>query len=408
MGEPQWREAYADALHDLGFRRLASNVRDCGQVVASRDCLECKQKHAANTLRVYCTARGCAHCARHLATERRERLLPALEKVGEYFAARREQLHKHAREQWQKASNREAHYRAQHRESAERWEQFHRSADYRRAKNAAKKLKQWTERRKRWGFQAAQLDPAPIGKRGKPVKAVEWGWRLLTISPPWDPRNSEELTVRGLKRRYEDVLARWRSVREALGPAVSAIVSVELSSGGFVHAHALCFMPSFVNQTWLCNKAGCFVDVRALRPKYKKGRKPLDAFRAALKEGVKYAVKTKSPLAGDWIAGKRRKMVHPELAARWTIAMHKRQLARVYGEVLRDALKATEKPKSEKEPCKERTCFACGSSRLSDESFLPTRSVAAVLGPLWGRSVRWERVIPGRVKAPAQTGAGGV
>lgn len=395
QGEGQWRENYVEALRGLGFKRLALAVADCGQVVASRPCLDCGEQHAHQTIRAYCTARGCAHCARFLSAARRARLLPALERVPEWFDARREQLHKEASEAWEKASKRCAYYAAKLAKARDK-------GQLDRAKRAAKKLEQWDRKRKEFGLQAHFLDTSTRTKAGKPRRVVGWSWRLLTISPPWNPRNSEELTVKGLKRRYEEVLGRWHEVRRALGPAVSAVVSVELSSGGFVHLHALCFMPEFVTSKYLAQKAGCFVDVRALRAKHKPGRSTADAVRAALKEGVKYAIKNASPLSGAWIAGKRRKLVQPELAARWTVATYRRQLGRVYGEILREALALTKKEQKKKEHVEPvRTCFACKSANLGDPQIFLSAVVAARLGPLWSRSTVWERWRPPKVQAPA-------
>jgi hypothetical protein len=396
QSEGTWREQYANALADLGFRRLAENVRECGQVVASRACLDCHEPHAHNTLKVSCSARGCSHCARYQSHERQKRLLPALERVPEFFAARRIELHREAHARWSDAREKVRHYA-----------QLASERTGRSRERALKLYETWDTRRRQFGFQVARLDPAPVGKRGKPLKVEQWGWRLLTISPAWNPANSEELTVRGLRRRYESVVERWREIQRALGPAVSAVVSVEFSSGGFVHLHALVFCSEFVAKEFLAKKAGCFVDIRSLKPSYKKGRSAQDTVRAALKEGVKYAIKNASPLSGEWIGGKRRKLVHPEAAARWTIAVHKRQLGRVYGEVLRDALKLTDR-EATVSPTTEplRRCFCCGSIRLDEPLFLPTRQVARELGPLWGRSAHWERSIP-TAKAPAETGAEG-
>ncbi len=394
LSESAFREAFASELDALGRYTLAGRVRECGQVAWKRGCQNCGEPYAEVTVTGSCQARCCPHCARIAATKRRERLLPALLHVPEYFYARREELHKQAQERWQKAYNAQAFHREKIREAQKRYaetlDQKALDAIERHSKHEARA----EEERKRYGKQAARLDPNGTDKR----KVEGWNWRLITLSPRWNPRNSEELTIGRLKQRWSDVTKRWAALHKELGPAVSAVVSVELSVGGFVHLHALVFCPEFLEKSWLQEQVGanCYVDIRALKTRRFDKLDPLAAFRKALKEAVKYAVKSTSPLSYAWLAGEKRRTIHPELAARWTVATHKRQLGRVYGEILRDSI-ACEKalnPKPCKEPEKEAHCWQCGHVLTGEKEFCSVATAAKELGPFWARAVRWRPFVP--------------
>ena len=381
--EAVWRRKYAAALRDLGQRKTAEAVEACCEVAASYSCTSCGEKHAHVELQPSCGARGCVHCARVQARDRRSRLLPALEKVPEYFAARRSQLHQEAQQKWQKAFERCEQLKLQIARGIEA------GKDTRRLE---KLLAKKDAERRRVGFQAARLGP-----KNKAGELEAWGWRFLTISPPWDPKNSEEMTVRGLRRRYEAVVRRWQGLRRALGDAVSAVVSVELNEAGFVHLHALVFCSEFLAPEWLQKVCGCFVKLKALKPAPGQ-RTPLDSAKSALVEGVKYTIKNKSPLFGAWIAGEKQEVTHYEAAARWTVAVKNRQLGRVYGSILRDAMAATKDAKPELPPPSGRSCWACSAEVSTAPTFIPPAVIARELGRNWSAAVHWVRWKP---KAPA-------
>lgn len=404
LSEAAFREKYAIELDKLHRHTLASRVRDCGQVVMRRPCNACGEPYAETIVTGSCHARACAYCARIAASKRRERLLPALLHVPEYFTARRDALYEWAQERWEKAKRSiEFHSEAiakAHKRCEETGSEYSlRSLDWH-----YKQIARAEEERKRYGKQAARL-----GAKNKEGEREQWGWRLITLSPKWNPRNTEELTVSALAKRWDDVTKRWRKLHKELGPAVCAVVSVEMSAGGFVHLHALAFCPVFLEKNWLQEQIGqgCYVDIRALKTRRYKGLAPLAAFHKALKEAVKYAVKSTSPLSAAWLSGAKRRVVHPELAARWTVATHKRQLGRVYGELLRDAMKATEPEKpalGAEKPERKGHCWSC-SAELTTEYVEETLAKAVKeLGPFWAKAVRFRPALI--VKAPREGGSG--
>ena len=444
QSEPTWRAAYVAELRKLGRRHLAERVEECGQVVASIPCSDpsCGEKHAHQTILASCSARGCCHCARESAQSRRERLLPALHKVPEFFAARRASMLAEQRERWEEARDASHFHFAKMQQAQARYEKTLGSRALASARTHKKRFEESEALREKHGFFASRL-----GTKNKRGDLERWDWRLITLAPQWDPRSSESYTVEGLSRRWQAIVDRWSALRAALGPAAQAVVSVELSDGGHVHLHALVFAPEYLAKPWLQAKVGpgCFVDIRKLDVQKFAHLGPQKAVERALREAVKYAVKQSSPLNGLWLAGARRKLVHPELAARWTVATHRRQLGRVYGELLRDALASCEpdtdcergrrararcvRARCERErfalpsPAGARcagvelregvcssekkqacdlapiiakklaipTCWSCGRALTAAPEYLPTATVAGRLGRNWGKSCHWKR-----------------
>lgn len=269
-----------------------------------------------------------------------------------------------------------------------------------RAARAEERAERAEERRRRARFELYRAR-----------EAQRWGWRLVTISPRWAPWEAAGLTVDGLRRRCDDVLARWARCWAGgarAGGAAAATVSVELSSGGHVHAHALYFGP-YLTREWWQRLAGCHVDVRAIarvpgvrddggelerleRVAEREGLEELDkgqreALRGALREALKYALKAPSPGQGAWIAGAARAIAHPELAARWTIAARRHQLVRHYG-TMREAVELAgdegSAPVDAREPLDAvAPCRRCGSLELGPPELVPTDRVAVLLGASW-------------------------
>lgn len=408
QSESTWREQYASALQALGRRKSANAVRDCGTVARVHSCLHCGETHAAIFVSVSCDARACPHCARYSAQERRARLLPAVQRVAAAFAARRKQLLEARREEYAAARRAVQVHEENLLRALARLEREQLPEHERAAEHHARLLEKARERKRLSGLQAYQLD------------AQRWCWRFITLSPAWHPRLEQELTIDGLRARVEQVQARWEALYQELGSAASAVVSVELSAKGHVHLHALAWVPEYLVKEHVERVVGegCFVDIRALKASVRRGKDGVprvlsveERVAKALKEGVKYACKSASPLHGAWLAGARRKLVHPELAARWTVAMAKRQLGRVYGPVLRDCLAAVEaleaqEPKPERAPA----CWSCGGAVEQEGRLEATAHAARQLGPFWGRAARWSRPVrdrPPDAPAPLSSGASG-
>ena len=96
-----------------------------------------------------------------------------------------------------------------------------------------------------------------------------WSWKLVTVSPPYDPLCEDSFTVGGLQRRFDDLAERvsrlWDEALSAGGLA-AATMSVEISDHGHVHAHLLTFGP-WVEPSHVAKVAGCHVDLRRVEPR---------------------------------------------------------------------------------------------------------------------------------------------
>jgi hypothetical protein len=189
------------------------------------------------------------------------------------------------------------------------------------------------------------------------LKSNTWGWKLLTLSPQWDP--SMEPTVATMRARVKALWVQWDAVWQRLACAGggAAIASIELSSGGHIHLHALVWAP-YIKSSFLRTVAGCFVDLRAVSasPKLVHRKGPQAAVESALREAVKYACKAPRTSL-EWVRGDHARVTHPALAARWATAMHGRQLGRVFG-LFRDALRAIPAPKPAEKP-QQHTAQCC-------------------------------------------------
>jgi len=169
------------------------------------------------------------------------------------------------------------------------------------------------------------------------ARAITWRWRLVTVSPPWDPRRGDAYAVEGLRARLADLRARCETIWShamSVGGLAAATVRVELSALGHVHAHVLYFGP-YQHARHLSRLAGCHVDVRELRAQ----GDDLRAMRRAVVEATKYALKAPSGMRQQWVAGERWRVVHPELAAAWIVATRDQQLVTHRG-TMRDAIAA--------------------------------------------------------------------
>lgn len=331
----QYQRATADALAAKGYGTLARSLLQCGTLADVRSCRACGDAAASVEVNAGCGSRACPWCARREAHERSELVAAAAERVAGYAALdarrRRPEL----------AAELEALEAPGRRKTAKR---DRRRASIRRALHA-------------------------LGGQG----VERWGWKLVTIAPKWDPAAAWSYGVEGLRARLEDVQAKWRELWRAgldVEGLAGAYARVENSITGHVHLHALYFGPWFSDR-WAATVAGCFVDVRAVKAR---------ELAAAVKEAVKYTLKSPSPLRGAWVAGAHYRTPHPELAASWVLATRHRRTVEAYG-VFRRALSAelaTQPDGSAME--KPRACSSCGSCELSDARKERVAELARVLG----------------------------
>lgn len=375
-----YRTAIVRELEEMGRTMLAERVNLCGRWAAVWDCLACGEQNARAVVLLSCGSRACAHCSRELARDRVARLSDAMGRVASIVDARREGVVLELEQREAIAARAAAHWdrlasRARNSSSLARMVRAHERA------NARRSLAAWQRRH---------------------AAAGRWGWRMVTVSPQWRPWDPSELTVKGLQRRRDAVLRRWRAIWDRIETAglAGAIVSVELSSGGHVHLHALVYS-GWLSKKLLRTLAGCYVDVREVRARPVDVAKygPGAAAARAMREAVKYAIKAPSPTRRQWIAGQRYAVTHPRLVARWTVANYGAQLGRVFG-VARDAIaahEALEAPSSSPPQPAPLECVCCRAPLRHAPRTIAVRDLARALDPWeWRHRVEWRRAVPGQ------------
>lgn len=334
-----WR-AYAtqtaDALASLGYGALASRLRRCGSWSTVHTCNACGDPAASVRIHAGCNVRACPWCARRESHQRAAQVKGAVARVPGFVDTRRDA---HLAELEARAAELDAARASPH-----------------RAANRAR------VRRAIHGTRAAQ-----VGRAG-------WSWKLITVSPAWDPSDAASYSVAGLQRRLDDLRARWRALWDA-GLSVEGLAAaywrVEISAKGHVHCHALYFGP-WQSDEWCAAQVGCFVDVREVEAGAD------GTVDDAVREAVKYALKSPTATRAAWVAGlDPSTTVHPELAARWVVATRHRRLAEPYG-TMRDAMRAAEECDAPEST--QHGCASCGSLDLDGGRSMRTVAIARELG----------------------------
>lgn len=410
-----WIARVSDALTALGAVEMASNLRGCGQMAMVTPCRAvadggCGDPYGRVEVRISCDMRCCPWCSRRAAQERVELVTAAAMRVADMQAAQLAAVRAKLEGQEHQAQQAVAH-----------WSMLALAAANRAERRQSERERERDEAKARRHRERAERAGQRVGLARRQLRGVaelhRWGWKLVTLSPRWDPTDAAAYEPAAMRERADDVLARWSRCWEAgarAGGLAAATVRTEMSAGGHIHVHVL-YRGPWVPQEWWQETAGCIVDVRAIRAtsargaerEAKRAEESAAAYaervlRGAVTEAVKYALKTPTPTSPEWMAGDRREVVHPELAARWMIATRHMQLIRHYG-VMADAIAAeielAEPP--EERPADSR-CASCGSELHTEASSLhPTAKVARALGPLWkappGVS-RWGVPLPKRVQ----------
>lgn len=323
-GYDRWRGSVARALGAMGGGDLAAHWSLCGRFANVRDCGACGETHSAE-VRASCGLRGCPWCERVSARERAEAVVRAAVRVADIVRARAAEVEAAMLDEVREASAAVSYWRDREEKARERYALRRRARDLKAAEGHAAMAEKAEGRRKR----ARRFAAAAHLVR-------HWRWKLITVSPRYNPRDPSSYTVDGLRHRLGDLRARVSMLWEhALGVGgLAAMTSrVELSSMGHLHAHLLYFGPH-VAKSFLGDVAGCFVDVRAVRADHPKG------IEGGIREATKYAMKAVSPLRADWIAGDHWRVAHPELVAAWILAARDQQLI-VHRGTMRDALAAS-------------------------------------------------------------------
>lgn len=320
-----WRAWVADVaaiMRRYGRPEVASSLLHCGELATVYDCADCGRVGRVE-VRASCHTRVCPWCSRIAAQKAVQNIHAAAKRVPGYVAVRASRVEAQATLERVRATT-----------LRDRWEGFSRAAmargDERLAHSHAARALGAEERRR----------IATRTEHG--IKTLSsWGWKLVTVSPPRRPGDVRSYTPQGLRRAIEDVFERVSKLWDeglAYGGLASAVVRVECSSKGHVHAHVLYYGPWIVN-AWARSVAGCIVDVRAVSEF--QGDPSAAPSGDALREALKYALKAPSVLRSAWLGGAAWRVTHPELAAAWMVATRNVQLTRYRG-LVRDALAAAE------------------------------------------------------------------
>lgn len=418
----QWVRGVCGALRARGGEgeRLARLLGECGRAV-SQACEDCGEAHAHSEVTASCDVRGCPLCARRLAARRVERLSRALPRVPDYVAARVAAHCDRLSLAVAEAERLAAEHGARALAADLRGDHARRAGEASRARESAARWRRLAEAASSRAS-AARFDFA----RAREASRGAWTWKLVTVSPAWDPRDERAYGVEGLRERARDAWSRWERVWQRYSAAglAAAVASLEMSAAGHVHVHALIFGP-WMQHDHAQEIAGCHVDVRSVeavtrsraarrageaRPtrdeRAQHAPTAADALRSAIVEAAKYLVKLPSALRGEWIAGRSTRAVHPELAAAWIIATRDAKCARSYG-VARDALAADraehDATGAESRPTREPHCRCCGSYALAAPRLVRVEDLAAALGLAWGPAVVLRPRKPPRVSGQVRS-----
>ena len=392
-------DEYANALEGLGWREGAADARSCGRQVFVSACGACGEQNASVRMSVHCDLRACPNCARRHAADRVRTLTGAALRVSGYVATRAAGViadldaalltARAAVNYWTLRRDRALDRASRARSAVARA----RELDSARANEAKGDAAEGRRRGLQWD-------------RSRAGEWKTWKWSLVTISPPWNPESHDALTVEGLKRRIADAWARWDRLwaRLSSGGLAAATARLEVSDHGHVHIHALVYGPFVLNDT-LRKAAGCIVDRPALKIN---GDTFAEALADLVREAAKYAVKGPSASGHGFITGDAHHAasMHPEAAARWTVATHKAQTIRHYG-TMRDAIGAeiAAQPTGEADDDLERQsaprCPCCGADALLPPTIRRTVDVARELG-----ADAWRRGWHGIESPPAARVAG--
>lgn len=386
-----WIRAVAGALRALGEPGKARSLGECGRTAVVRRCRDCGEIAEA-TIRATCGLRACPWCERIAARERAERVTAAALRAADLAHARAATVRARMEAEAAERALARDHWRALELAARERYAARGRTRDAERAEGHAARAERAEGARRRARRMASQC-----------AQVRSWRWRLITVSPAWDPRSARACEVDGLRARLADLRARvdalWDHVLSA-GGAAAATVRVEISSRGHVHAHVLHYGPH-VPARHARDVAGCHVDVRAIAPR--EGADPVEGLRAAVREATKYATKSVSPTRGEWIAGERWRVIHPDLAAAWVVATDGAQLVTHRG-LMRDALAAAEAcdppAPPEHDTAALSRCRWCGGDVPCSGDVISVRDLALALGARApgamaraAASMRWRAVV---------------
>lgn len=219
-------------------------------------------------------------------------------------------------------------------------------------------------------------------------QTVKVGPKFWTFTTKYDPTDPAEVTPDALSLRVSgllDALAKlWVRQFRPMG-FIAMFVRTELGNAGAVHAHAILWGP--------------FVPERTVDAINAKGARFYERFghsapRAAREvngiafELAKYCTKSPGSKSEDWLAGRQRPCMDPELAVRWEIATARMHLQRSYG-----AFRSISQDEEETADTETVTEEETGSETVrSSEARSPEERQRTLSCPCCGLVGRWQQV----------------
>lgn len=377
----QWRQHYADRLALLKApRAFVARVRTCAVNCWVANCGACGEQNAAVVVAPSCKARGCPYCSRwHSQQQQRDLVHRAIEVETETVF---------------KALQKTAQIELELENISKKLETQESLLEESRGKNHKNACEYHELIMHNYLCRMRELQKTMKNITVNKV-SNEWKWREWTIGTKWDPAKRSEYSVDVMRERVQvvkDVFKTlWRQL--SFGGVASAILSIEISMSGHIHGHVLFYGP-YVPWKWLSeesqkvhHRAGK-VTVALVSDRSKKRWDPekqdyIPVLNSAIREAVKYAMKQPSVTHAEWIAGKKHmKMMHPEVAANWTVATRSTRLKERFGLI-------TEIPGPTPHEHKETTCPICKNViSWMHFSLKNTQQTAMELGPLWKQRLK--------------------
>ena len=159
-----------------------------------------------------------------------------------------------------------------------------------------------------------------------------YGFKTITVQTQYDPYSEDDGKVEAIGSRIDGVWAMLRAIQKWTAqrwPGSGGHFHVEISGGGFVHAHGLVlsgFLPK-EHLELLAQKA--FKGAGKLFVEEISGG--AEEVTRAILETAKYAGKGPSPLSEGWLEGAERDVLDPRLAARFELALVGRHVSSTWG-----------------------------------------------------------------------------
>jgi hypothetical protein len=158
-------------------------------------------------------------------------------------------------------------------------------------------------------------------------------WQLLTVNPQYDvDRRSWDLSIEGLNARAQACADTMRDLwRDELNvPGAALLRCIEISERGHVHVHAIYYGPMVPK--WSTTKKVSKLLGRPCQMKVQRIKGGKNGVARAARYAAKSVKGSASAFNEDWLSGERSgRLLDPELAAKWELAVHNFRLSECYG-----------------------------------------------------------------------------